>query len=318
MSPTQAREVIEAAAERIAEWKSRLKINTGRGVETWDNKTGQMISVRVPQEEPVKEPLVLTPYLWVNTIRVSVLDPVYVPATEFSPGYLLDEGRTVIEQTGWYVHQQLSGLASGEYVNEEGYKNPNALTPVTELGYYPNVAGYFYPTNAPAMEELAPFDSWSNFIVEPEQPITAGALYLPETIYSDYDGLRFVNRTTTTVTMEVSIRGYNPDYLDDRARRDLLPEFEKGEGIGSYDLMIRQEDAIQGPSFYVPPYVDGDGIEQPGGYTWATTPLLTSSRERIGFVPKTLTFASRDNGPKVWSPGWTSRGDIAVMGYRKV
>lgn len=317
MSPTQAREIIEAAAERIAEWKSRLKINTGRGVETWDNKVGQMVSVRVPQEEPVKEPLVLTPYLWVNTIRVSVLDPVYVPATEFSPGYLLDEGRTITEQTGWYIHRQLSVLASGEYVNEEGYKNPDDLTPVTELGYYPNVAGYFFPTNYP-LTDLAPVERSTSFIVMPEQSITAGALYTPEVIWSDYDGLKFGNRTTTTVTMEVSIRGYNPDYLADRARRDLLPEFEKGVGIGFYDLMIRQQDAIQGPSFYVPPYIDGDGVEQPGGYTWAPTPLLTSSRERVGFAPKTLTFTSRNNGPKIWSPGWNSPGYIAVMGYRKV
>lgn len=317
MSPAQAREVIEAAAERIAEWKSRLKINTGRGVETWDNKVGQMVSVRAPQEEVVKEPLVLTPYLWVKTTRVSVLDPVYVPATESQPGFLLDGGRTITEQTGWYVHQQLRVLASGEYSDEESYQNSDDLTPVTELGYYPRQPGYFWPTYFGT--SLAPFELGRfSFVVPPEQAVSAGALYRPESIQIRDSAYEFTNRTTTTLTMELSIRGYNPDYLDDRRRRRLLPEFEKGLGIGFHDLKIRQWDSVQGPPFYVPPYVDGDGVSQPGGYTWATTPLLTSSRERIGFAPKTLTFASRDNGPKVWSPGWESPGYIELMGYRKV
>lgn len=59
MSPTQAREVIEAAAERIAEWEDRLRITNGDGVEVWDSPNGQMVAVApagAPAPfEPMKE-----------------------------------------------------------------------------------------------------------------------------------------------------------------------------------------------------------------------------------------------------------------------
>jgi hypothetical protein len=319
MSPTQAREIIAFADAHIAEWKSRLRLNTGRGVETWDSPTGQMVAVSAPEDEEVKEPLVLTPYLWANTTRVSTLDPVYVPATETRPGFLLDSGDTVTEKTGWYVHTVLPALASGEYFNKEEYLNPDALTPVTDLGKYPYRAGYYWPTNDSVGTDLAPFDLFSGFLFPPQQVITAGALYSPEGVQSGLSGdLEFTNRTTTTVMVKLAVRGYSPSYLDDRRRRGLLPEFEKGVGIGAYDLMLRQQDLTQGPYWYVGPYTDDDGTYREEGMTWATTPVLTSHRHRVGFAPVSLSYTSRANGPKFSSPGWTSPGVIEFMGYRKV
>lgn len=318
MSPQQAREIIEAAAERIAEWKQRLRINTGRGVETWDNPTGQLVSVSAPGEEPVKEPPEFTIYLWANTTVVSIEEPVYVPATDSAPGFLLDPGRTVVEQTGWYQHSQIVALSRGQYYAEESYRNPDDLIENLGTSAYPSIAGYFHPRfPGGIMRPLAPMERSSLYPVQPTQHPTRGALYRPQSVWIDDEGYQFINRTTTIVNVELSIRGYLPEYLDDRAKRDLDPEFEKGQSVGPYDLRIRQYDAVKGPDFYAPPRTE-DGIDYEGYVTWATNPLLTSSRQRVGFAPVSLTFTSRANGPFIYSPGWESRGQIDVMGYRKV
>jgi len=321
MSPQQAREIIEAAAERIAEWKSRLRINTGRGVETWDNPTGQMVSVSAPEEEIVKEPQEFTIFLWANTLMVSIEEPVYVPATPSYPGFLLDPGRTVIRRTGWYLHDFISPLNSGEYVAEEQYKNPDEIAPNGPDNYPRGVAGYYFLRYGSQFRRLAPLDAstYSPYDVKPAEGIPRGAFYTPQMIQTGLEVTwEFTNRTTTTVTMELSIRGYTPEYLADRERRGLKPEFEKGQSVGSYDLMIRQTDAVKGPDFYVPPYTDENGTYHEGGMVWATNPAPTSNRRRVGFAPVSLTFNSRVNGPHTYSPGWTSQGDIDIMGYRKV
>ena len=315
MSPQPAREIIEAAAERIADWKSRLRINAGRGVETWDNPTGQMVSVSAPEEELVKEPQEFTIFLWANTSMVSIEEPVYVPATEFHPGFLLDPGRTVIRRTGWYLHDFISPLYSGEYSNETLYKNPDETVPrdSPSAGYY-NLRYY----NG-GSRRIAPLDySYFPYSYQPAELIPRGAFYTPQSLATGFAGWEFTNRTTTTITVELSIRGYTSEYLADRERRGLKPEFEKGQSVGSYDLMIRQTDAVKGPDYYVPPYTDENGTYFEGGMTWATNPAPTSNRRRVGFAPVSLTFSSRVNGPHVYSPGWTSPGDIDIMGYRKV
>lgn len=319
MSPQQAREIIEAAAERIAEWKSRLRINTGRGVETWDNPTGQMVSVSAPEEELVKEPQEFTIFLWANTSMVSIEGPVYVPATPSYPGFLLDPGRTVVRQTGWYLHESIAPLNSGEYVAEEQYKNSDEIAPNGPDDYPRGVAGYYYLRYGSQFKRIAPLEySYYPYNVRPAETIPRGALYTPQSLSIYGAGWNFSNRTTTTVTVELSIRGYTPEYLADRERRGLKPEFEKGQSVGSYDLMIRQVDAVKGPDYYVPPYTDENGTYFEGGMVWATNPAPVSNRRRVGFAPVSLTFSSRVNGPQVFSPGWTSPGDIDIMGYRKV
>jgi hypothetical protein len=315
MSPQQAREIIEDAAERIADWKSRLRINAGRGVETWDNPTGQLVSVSAPEEELVKEPQELTIFLWANTSMVSIEEPVYVPATPSYPGFLLDSGRTVSRRTGWYLHDFISPLNSGEYSNETLYKNPNETVPRGS----PSAGYYNLRYDSGGSRRIAPLDySYFLYNVRPTESIPRGALYTPQSLGIGFAGWEFTNRTTTTITVELSIRGYTPEYLADRVRRGLKPEFEKGQSVGSYDLMIRQTDAVKGPDFYVPPYTDENGVYHEGGLQWATNPAPTSSSRRVGFAPVFLTFNSSVNGPHVYSPGWTSQGYIDIMGYRKV
>lgn len=302
MSPEQARQVIQDAAEYIAEWKDRLRINAGRGVETWDAPTGQMVAVSPEGEEEGKDPAVLVVYLWVNTRRVTVRDPLIR-----SDGVLVSPGGVDTETTGWYVHRELSWLAAGEYPSDYAETVFRDSELLEDLVGQP---GYYRPVYRPAVEEtLAPLQT----VFHPLPPgslITGGALYVPENYVSEIDNMGhsvIQNRTTSTVSMEIAIRGYKPEYLADRAARGLDPEFSKGLGVGRYDLILRQEDLVRGPGYYFD-----------GGVTWGTNPRLTSNRVRVGFYPVSLTFYPLVNGPFTYSPGWTSYGEVALMSYRKV
>ena len=301
MSPEQARQVIQDAAEYIAEWKDRLRINAGRGVETWDAPTGQMVAVSPEGEEEGKEPAVLVVYLWVNTRRVTVRDPVSIPG-----GGLADPGGVDTETTGWYVHRELPWLAAGEYPSDYAETVFRDSELLEDLVGQP---GYYRPVYRPAVDEtLAPLQTASRPL-PPDALIAGGALYVPEAAYTDALTGAWVlqNRTTSTVSTEIAIRGYTPEYLADRAARGLEPEFSKGVGVGRYDLILRQEDLVKGPDYYVD-----------GGVTWGTNPRLTSNRVRVGFYPVSLTFYPLVNGPFTYSPGWTSYGEVALMSYRKV
>jgi hypothetical protein len=278
MSPTQAREVIEAAAERIADWKSRLKINTGRGVETWDNVTGQMVSVSVPQEMMVKEPLVLQSVLWANTRRV----------TTITAG--IDEpAETIDEASGWYGVSYLNTLTAGQSVpprTSDQYKYPDALQPV--VGF---PEGYFSPTYDPVIA-LAPDTVSLDRVTDPQEEITAGAIA----------GVTSTGRIiASTLSTELSIRGYTSDYLQDRARRGLQAEFDKGVSIGNYDLVLRKQDTTAGP-------IIGEGEDA----YYAPTTVLASSTHRIGFAPSSFIFYS------TLTSVFGSPGIIGVMSYRKV
>lgn len=323
MSPTQAREIIEAAAERIAEWKSRLRINTGRGVESWDNKTGQMVSVRVPGREMVKEPVVFTNYLWANITHFKSWDPSYIP-TETMGGFPIAGGGQIINgggvktlETGWFVFRQLGNLTSGEYDDEDRYRHSDDLVNSATLPGYFSAKYGGYP--------IAPLSSYYLSSNPPaKEIIPTGALYLPERIgegyhYSDAGYYEFgwysQNRTRTTVTVQLAVRGYSPDYLFDRERRNLPVDFEKGQGVGAFDLRLRQTDEILGPAVILPPYVDGEGNDQPGGPTYYSNPLLSTRVVRVSRAPTTTIFSSRPID-SIYVP--QSSGTVELMAHRKV
>jgi hypothetical protein len=321
MSPTQAREIIEAAAERIAEWKSRLRVNTGRGVESWDNKAGQMVSVRVPVREVVKEALVLTNLLWVNITHVETRDPAYIPTETVggSPvpggGTLIDGGGVTERVTGWFVFSSLGNLTKGEYDDEDRYRHSDDLVSSSLPGYFrPKYGGTSIAPLSPNYLRAHP---------PAKEPIPTGARYLPERIglgghysngYYEY-GWYAQNRTTTKVTVQLAAKGYTPDYLDDRASRGLSVEFDKGKGIGAFDLQLRQTDAVLGPAVNYPPYTDEYENDQPGGITYYSNPLLSSSRVRVASFPTTIQFSSRPFD-SVYVP--ESPGTVELMALRKV
>lgn len=306
MSPEQARQVIQDAAEYLDEWKNRLRINTGRGVETWDSPTGQMVAVSPEGEEEGKEPAVLVVYLWVNSRRVTVREPVSIPGG----GGAGDPGGVDTEVTGWYVPFTLSWLAPREYPSEY---DETVFRDSDLLEDEPGQPGYYRPVYRPGSDQyLAPTRSFANSPLLPETLLTGGANYYPQNSAAPS------GRISSTVSMEIAIRGYTPEYLDDRANRGLDPEFSKGVGVGSYDLILRQDDRVKGPDYYVLPYTDEFGTYHPGGTGWATNPHLTSSRVRVGFYPVSLTFYPLVNGPDLSSPGWGSDGQVSLMSYRKV
>jgi len=329
MSPTQAREIIEAAAERIAEWKSRLRVNTGRGVESWNNKTGQMVSVRVSGREMVKEPVVFTNFLWANITHFKSWDPSYIPKETISGrpipdgGQLLRRGGVETLETGWFVFSTLGNLTSGEYDDEDRYLHSDDLLDSETFPGYFNLR-YSGHRIAPLSPDYLSRDPPA------KEPIPTGARYLPERIglgmhYRDsyyvypHSGEMFgwisQNSTNTTVTVRLAVRGYSPDYLDDIARRNLPVDFEKGQGVGAFDLLLRQEDSILGPAFSTPPYVDEYGNDMPGGLSYSSNPLLSTRRVRVSRAPTTTRFISRPIDSYYVSE---SPGIIELMAYRKV
>lgn len=312
MSPTQAREIIDAAAERIADWESRLRINTGDGVEAWDTPTGQMISVLAPMTvAPTTEPLEFVPVLWADIGRTTSVEAVYVIAEDKKP-VKVAEGYTVIEQSGLVPLIGPSYLNSGEYGGQgenslAAFNNPNATvqTPGMPAGY--NSIYYRGTLN------LAPFGpedlfSIKNAPVLPKSFISTGAYSSNEAIDEEQNPRNYQGTTSTTIGMSLSIRGYSPSYVYDRQDRGLPIEYSKGLNIGSYILVIRQEDYSQGPSYTA---IDADtGLAY---LTTSGTATPVSRYLKIGFQPTVAGFFSAP----VFRGG-SSGGSIGVVAYRKV
>jgi hypothetical protein len=312
MSPTQAREVIEAAAERIAEWEDRLRITNGDGVEVWDSPNGQMVAVApAGAPAPPPEPLEFVPVLWADIGRTTSVEAVYVIGEDKKP-VKVAEGYTVIEQSGLVPLIGPSYLNSGEYGGQgenslAAFNNPNATvqTPGMPAGY----SSIYYAGTL----DLAPFGpddlfSIKNAPVLPKSVITAGAFSSLESIDEEQSPPNYQGTTSTTIGMSLSIRGYSPSYVLDRQNRGLPIEYNKGLNIGSYILVIRQDDASQGPSYTA---IDADtGLPY---LTASATAAPVSRYLKIGFQPTVAGFFSAP----VFRGG-SSGGSIGVVAYRKV
>lgn len=289
MSPTQAREIIEAAGERIADWKSRLRINTGRGVETWDNQGSQLVSVSTSTEEVTKEPVELRVSLWVSEFR----EVIAYPKNGNSFNGDLEVTTQRVDYRSFY---DVSGLQSGEYIAEESYKDPSA-TVAADLGGIRVLYPKYTESNTEGVEN---FDLSAFYAPQTEEdPTGIGGGGIPSGIFTNY-----APRKTSKVTLVLSVRAHTYDYINDRTRRGLPIEFSKGQSSGSYDFMIRREDE-----------------EVVGIYKTPST-VLSSFRQRVGFAPVTLNFESANNEPffnqPYFSRGWFTSGVLSIMGCRKV
>lgn len=290
MSPTQAREIIEAAGERIADWKSRLRINTGRGVETWDNQGSQLVSASTSAEEVTKEPVDLRVSLWVSEFR----EVISYPKNGNSFNGDLEVTTQRVDYRSFY---DVSGLQSGEYIAEESYKDPSATVAVADLGGISVARPKYTESNT---EGVRDFDLPAFYAPQTEEdPNGIGGGGIPNGIFTVYSP-----RRTSKVTLVLSVRSHTFDYINDRGRRELPVEFSKGQSNGYYDFMIRRED------------------EEAVGIYEASSTVLSSFRQRVGFEPVTLNFVSANNEPfynqPYFSRGWFTPGVISIMGCRKV
>jgi hypothetical protein len=279
MSPTQAREVIEAAGERIADWKSRLRINTGRGVETWDNQGSQLVSVATSEEEVVKEPVELRVSLWVSEAR----EVIAYPKDGSSLNGSLQISTQFVEYRSFY---DVSGLQSGEYIAEEAYKDPDALVvgdlvrPKYDVGTINGVQYFDFSVFYRPQTE--------------DDPTGIGGGGIPNGISTQYSP-----RQTSKVRLVLSVRSHSYDYINDRNRRGLPIEFSRGQSNGYYDFIVRREERDRNDSSVL------RSFRQRVGFAPITLNFESDNNEPFFNKP-------------YFMMGWNTPGLISIVGCRKV
>lgn len=302
MSPTQAREIIEAAGERIAEWEDRLRITNGDGVEVWNSSGGQMVAVapagRAPQPP---EPLEILPILWAEIGLAGSVSSLFGIDSE-GQSYKISDGYTFQRFSGnvplaimtFLPPLAYGGQGDSATLSREAFNNPDRLV---------SNDVYTYAVAIP----IAPFGDLASRYNNPQPPyerITEGA----KSEGSSYDDETRdgVGQRTTRVGVRMAIRGYTSDYFYDRMQRRLPLEFGKGQNIGSYDLIIRQDDRV----------FDGLGTPDENGNQAVFSRISPNSRRvRVGFSPTVAAFSSTTPSEPI---SVISPGDIGVVAYRKV
>jgi hypothetical protein len=278
MSPTQAREVIEAAGERIADWKSRLRITTGNGINTWDNQGSQLVSVSTSSEEVVKEPPDMVTILWASFFSETFVYPRDMNSANGDVAYsTISYG---FDHPFYGQFRTLKNLSKGQYESKEKYNDPDAIE-LTDSGYRPKYSTFSaiqFPLDVP---------------------------FRPQTEYDD-NFVRF-NLLTSKMTVTLSVRTYTRDlfrYLSGPSNDNELgrkKKFDKGQSTGYYDFMIRQEDQTANG------YPVLNSFRQRVGFTPVTLNFQSLANEPYEEPP--FIFGT---------PGWPTPGSIAIMGYRKV
>lgn len=304
MSPTQAREIIEAAGERIAEWEDRLRITNGDGVEVWNSSGGQMVAVapagRAPQPP---EPLEILSILWAEIVLDGSVASLFGVSAEgqsykISDGYTFQRfsGNVPLATMSFLPPLAYGGQGDSATLSREAFNNPDRLV---------SNDVYTYAITIP----IAPFRDLASPYNNPQPPyerITEGALSDGEYIDSENPYTNSQGQRTTRVGVRMAIRGYTSDYFYDRMQRRLPLEFGKGQNIGSYDLIIRQVDRV----------FDGLGTPDENGNQAVFSRISPNSRRvRVGFSPTVAAFSSTTPSEPV---SVTSPGDIGVVAYRKV
>jgi len=314
MKPEQARQILTEASDYISEWKSKLMVVSGNGIDIKDSSAGQFVSMGGPPGEPPLEPTSYTTFLWANITQTETRAELVI---ENSHGekILIDEGGVTVNETDWCIIHELNFIESGEYVpSKEAFNHPNDLSEDTNA----LVSGYFYPTYFDAIE-VAPMDI-NRRRPYPKVTIWRGAYYAKELYSTGFGEDFFRNETTTNLNIKLSIRGYEPAYVDGRDKKLLPIEFNKGQSVGSYELKMRKEDTVVGPAIPSVSYFDefGDPREEPLYYDdYGTNPDLSSSSVRVGKTPVTVIYNSVPVD-SFYQNFYTNPGIITIVAYRKV
>lgn len=295
MKPEQARQILTEASDYISEWKSKLMVVSGNGIDIKDSSAGQFVSMGGPPGEPPLEPATMAVYIWAKmavdvTERYDPDSPVFNPTTDIDSDYTLSTDEEVIIAGIELLEAGQYGDGGFDRSAKDAYNNPDARYQPTFEGALPGYTALVYPGGfgiLPNSNEGIPF----------------GAVYYPAS-----DTYIPQPKASPLIKGRVTIKFYVRGYFE-----ETPIEFSKGLNVGKYSLVIRQLGEVEGPPYPYDAYIDENGNEIPAGQT--TSGLYTSESRRItvGYSGTVASFTPQSAEP--WS--WTF-GEIELVAYRKV
>lgn len=311
MRPEQARAIIESAREKIDEWKIRLMLGAGNGVEVTGSIGNQYVSLYPAGEEPPQpEPPLLEIVLWAkfDYSRTSLASD--KNATAPVPGF------ATFSTTGWFPETFLQAAKAGEYLGRAPTARPDGRETRSDLrtaflsgtGYYDYIHEIYSSPPFISEQRAGTVDTrWS-----PDQDdVTANlwniAAFFPvfssddtpsansysatDINMSEYGGWYSVLGCRSSTKLSLAVKGYLRSTLSYKRQTGQLVAFDDPSAInvGAYDM--------------------GFGMSRSG------TEAVIKTTARVGFAPTSLQFSSLEPS-NTWD---RTQGNILMSSvYRKV
>lgn len=291
MKPEQARQILTEAADYISEWKSKLMVVSGNGIDIKDSSAGQFVSMGGPPGEPPLEPATMAVYLWA---KIEARTETKYSVLEELEG-LGEDSTSVYSSDGEVNLAGIEFLEVGQYGDggydrsaKDAYNNPDARYQHPEAN--PGYTALVYP----GATEVLPNDFGYS---------TLGAAYFPA-FYSTIYGIQYGPEVKNYVTIKFYMRGYF---------EGTPIEFSRGLNVGKYSLVIRQLGEVKGPEYSFDAYIDEDGNEVPAGMTFGSLSTSESRRITVGYSGTVASF-----NPQSTELLAGTDGEIELVAYRKV
>lgn len=331
MRPEQARAIIESAREKIDEWKSRLMLGAGNGVEVTGSIGNQYVSLFPQKYESDIDNRSYYLFLWTRVRRYVSSYGMFRYFRQKAPNsaggfttFILNIPPSSTEEHGDWAAVPFDRLLPGQFPgyskedkneSRDAFYNPGKIKETENLGRYvfsynfketicPQIyAMYGTNTNLVGSTTTTP-----GLILSETAPLagSGGAYSVAEVFQLNAPTDYFHPKIDTRVEIDIAVRGYTPGYISEFERKYRLPygqyskplPFADGVNLGQYDLAIRQNSA-KGRI--------GSGFD----------PVGITSTVRVGPTPITLNFASTTYTD--WDLGEVGlAGEIGVVSYRKV
>ena len=294
MKPEQARQILTEAADYISEWKSKLMVVSGNGIDIKDSSAGQFVSMGGPPGEPPLEPATMAVYLWA---KIEARTETKYSVLEELEG-LGEDSTSVYSSDGEVNLAGIEFLEVGQYGDggydrsaKDAYNNSDSRYQPTGEGALPGYTSLVYPGATDILPSSAA--SYTNL----------GAAYFPA-FYSTIDGIQYGPEVKNYVTIKFYMRGYF---------EGTPIEFSRGLNVGKYSLVIRQLGEVKGPEYSFDAYIDEDGNEVPAGMTFGSLSTSESRRITVGYSGTVASF-----NPQSAEPLAGTNGEIELVAYRKV
>lgn len=344
MRPEQARAIIESAREKIDEWKSRLMLGAGNGVEVTGSIGNQYVSLFPQKYESDIHNRSYYLFLWTRVRRYVRSYGMFryfrrkTPDQDgVFPTFILIIPPSSVEEHGDWAAVPFDRLLPGQfpgYSKEEknesrdAFYNPGKIKETENLGRYefsytfketicPQIyAMYGTNKNLVGTTTLTPGLILSE-IGRPgaEGPGGGGGAYSVAEIFQLGGGSGqisssgmdiFQPKMDTRVEIDIAVRGYTSGYMSEFGRKYGLP-------FGQYSKPLPFADGINLGRYDLAIRQNSAKGRIGSGFV----PVGITSTVRVGPTPITLNFASTTYTD--WDLGEVGlAGEIGVVSYRKV
>lgn len=313
MRPEQARAIIESAREKIDEWKSRLMLGAGNGVEVTGSTGNQYVSLYpIGEEPPQPEPPLLEIVLWVkfDYSRTSLASDknAAVPIPSFA----------TFSTTGWFPQMFLQAAKAGEYLGYAPTARPDGRVTRSDLktaflsgtGYYNHIYDSYPSSFSPLISEqragtvdtrwspsqdyvtanLVGIDASFSVFSSDDTP-SANSYTASDRPGNGYNGWYSVLGCRSSTKLSLAVKGYLSSTLSYKRQTGQLVAFDDPSAInvGAYDM--------------------GFGMSRSG------SEAVIKTTARVGFAPTSLQFSSLEPS-NTWD--YTQGNILRSSVYRKV